>query len=108
MDLDISDIERLWWKSLFYSLSSLEDTLGRIDDFLSFERVFIEGDLVCLVKDEPSGQTGRVVNVDMVVDVEDIFGTEIRGVHSPLQENPKNAFNYGWGLCNVWAVAWKS
>ncbi|CAH9113761.1 unnamed protein product [Cuscuta europaea] len=112
MDLDISDIERFSESSSSENqdygvkacsiLSSLEDTLGRIDDFLSFERVFIQGDLVCLVQDEPSGQTGRVVNVDMIVDVEDIFGTKIRGVNSKKIQKIRSIMVGDYVVCGPW------
>jgi ubiquitin-conjugating enzyme E2 O len=62
-------------------LSSLEETIGKIDDFLSFERGFIHGDIVCSATD-PSGQTGRVVNVDITVDLESIQGKRIEKVNS--------------------------
>lgn len=62
-------------------LSSLEESIGKIDDFLSFERVFMYGDIVCSEKD-PSGQLGKVVNVEMTVDLENIYGSKIRDVNS--------------------------
>lgn len=62
-------------------LSSLEESIGKIDDFLSFERVFMYGDIVCSEKD-PSGQMGKVVNVEMTVDLENIYGSKIRDVNS--------------------------
>lgn len=39
-------------------LSSLEESIGKIDDFLSFERTFVHGDVVCSVSD-PTGPMGR-------------------------------------------------
>ncbi|KAH0717947.1 hypothetical protein KY285_013978 [Solanum tuberosum] len=62
-------------------LSSLEESIGKIDDFLSFERVFMYGDIVCSEK-EPSGQMGKVVNVEMIVDLESIYGSKIQDVNS--------------------------
>lgn len=62
-------------------LSSLEESIGKIDDFLSFERVFMYGDMVCSEED-PSGQMGKVVNVEMIVDLESIYGSKIRDVNS--------------------------
>ncbi|XP_009605286.1 probable ubiquitin-conjugating enzyme E2 24 [Nicotiana tomentosiformis] len=62
-------------------LSSLEESIGKIDDFLSFERVFMYGDIVCPVND-PSGQMGKVINVEMIVDLENIHGRKIRDVNS--------------------------
>ncbi|KAK1375317.1 putative ubiquitin-conjugating enzyme E2 24 [Heracleum sosnowskyi] len=62
-------------------LSSLEETMGKIDDFLSFERGFVHGDIVCSV-DDPSGQMGKVINVKMIVDLENVYGTKTRHVDS--------------------------
>ncbi|XP_020105815.1 probable ubiquitin-conjugating enzyme E2 24 [Ananas comosus] len=62
-------------------LSSLDESIGKINDFLAFERVFALGDIVCLVND-PSGQLGRVVDVDMVVDLETTAGDSIKDVNS--------------------------
>ncbi|XP_074329137.1 putative ubiquitin-conjugating enzyme E2 24 isoform X3 [Apium graveolens] len=62
-------------------LSSLEETIGKIDDFLSFERGFVRGDIVCSVED-PSGQMGKVINVKMIVDLENVYGTKTRHVDS--------------------------
>ncbi|URE40361.1 hypothetical protein MUK42_18200, partial [Musa troglodytarum] len=50
-------------------LSSPDESIGKIDDFLSFERGFVNGDVVCSVTD-PSGQLGRVMDVVMVVELE--------------------------------------
>ncbi|KAJ8761638.1 hypothetical protein K2173_004414 [Erythroxylum novogranatense] len=62
-------------------LTGLEETIGKIDDLLSFEREFIRGDFVCSVTD-PSGQMGRVVNVKMIVDLENLHGKIIKNVDS--------------------------
>ncbi|CAN4078935.1 unnamed protein product [Withania somnifera] len=62
-------------------LSSLEESISKIDDFLSFEREFMYGDIVCSEKD-PSGQMGKVVNVEMTVDLENTYGSKIRYVDS--------------------------
>uniref|UniRef100_A0A166F0P2 UBC core domain-containing protein n=1 Tax=Daucus carota subsp. sativus TaxID=79200 RepID=A0A166F0P2_DAUCS len=62
-------------------LSSLEETIGKIDDFLSFERGFVRGDIVCSVED-PSGQMGKVINVEMIVDLENVYGAKTRHVNS--------------------------
>ncbi|XP_010549319.1 PREDICTED: probable ubiquitin-conjugating enzyme E2 24 [Tarenaya hassleriana] len=59
--------------------SSLEDTIGKIDEFLSFERGFSYGDIVRPIT-EPSGQTGRVININMFVDLESIHGKVIKEV----------------------------
>lgn len=60
-------------------LSSLAESIGKIDNFLSFERGFVHGDIVCSISD-PSGQMGRVVGVEMMVDLETMSGVIIRDV----------------------------
>ncbi|XP_061358652.1 probable ubiquitin-conjugating enzyme E2 24 [Gastrolobium bilobum] len=62
-------------------LSSLEESIGKIDDFLSFEKTFVHGDVVCSLSD-PSGQMGRVTGVDMFVDLENLQGKVLRNVNS--------------------------
>lgn len=59
--------------------STLEETIGKIDDFLSFERGFMHGDIVRLTV-EPSGQTGRVMNINMFVNLESIHGKVVKEV----------------------------
>jgi len=62
-------------------LSSLEESIGKIDDFLSFERTFVNGDVVCSVSD-PTGQMGRVTSVDLFVDLENEKGKLLKNVNS--------------------------
>ncbi|KAB1201055.1 putative ubiquitin-conjugating enzyme E2 24 [Morella rubra] len=62
-------------------LSSLEESIGKIDELLSFERGFLHGDLVSSVTN-PSGQIGRVVGIDMLVDLESTGGKIIKNVNS--------------------------
>ncbi|KAG2625842.1 probable ubiquitin-conjugating enzyme E2 24 isoform X3 [Panicum virgatum] len=62
-------------------LSSLDESIGKIDNFLTFERGFLHGDIVCPVSD-PSGQLGRVVGVEMFVDLETSSGDIIKDVNS--------------------------
>ncbi|XWS18390.1 hypothetical protein CRYUN_Cryun32bG0039400 [Craigia yunnanensis] len=62
-------------------LSSLEESIGKIDDFLSFERGFIHGDIVRSVTD-PCGQMGRVTNINMFVDLENVDGKIIKDINS--------------------------
>lgn len=62
-------------------LSSLQESIGKIDDFLSFDRGFTHGDIVCSVTD-PSGQMGRVININMLVDLENVHGYIIKDVNS--------------------------
>ncbi|CAI9087446.1 OLC1v1021516C1 [Oldenlandia corymbosa var. corymbosa] len=98
MDLDISDFDSFSESSIsedqddvefMYSghacsiLSSLEETIGKIDDFLSFEREFIVGDVVCTAKD-PYAQMGKVVHVDISVDLESIHGRKLHDIDSKI------------------------
>ncbi|KAL6610804.1 hypothetical protein ACP70R_040773 [Stipagrostis hirtigluma subsp. patula] len=62
-------------------LSSLDESIDKIDNFLTFERGFLHGDIVCPVSD-PSGQLGRVVGVAMFVDLETSSGDIIKDVNS--------------------------
>ncbi|CAJ1961680.1 unnamed protein product [Sphenostylis stenocarpa] len=62
-------------------LSSLEESIGKIDDFLSFERAFVHGDVVYASSD-PSGQMGRITNVDVLVDLESVQGKKLKNVNS--------------------------
>ncbi|KAJ6794881.1 putative ubiquitin-conjugating enzyme E2 24 [Iris pallida] len=62
-------------------LSSLDKSIEKIDDFLAFGRVFTHGDVVCSVAN-PSGQLGRVVDVDMAVDLETSSGELIKDRNS--------------------------
>ncbi|KDP20972.1 hypothetical protein JCGZ_21443 [Jatropha curcas] len=76
-----SELDFLYSGQAHCILSSLEESLGKIDDFLSFERGFVHGDIVCSAVD-PSGQMGRVVNVKMSVDLENVNGKIIKDVDS--------------------------
>ncbi|XP_044497166.1 probable ubiquitin-conjugating enzyme E2 24 [Mangifera indica] len=62
-------------------LSRLEESIGKIDDFLSFDRGFIHGDIVCPVTD-PSGQMGRVINIDILLNMENMHGNIMKEVSS--------------------------
>ncbi|GAU47434.1 hypothetical protein TSUD_86380 [Trifolium subterraneum] len=62
-------------------LSSLEESIGKIDDFLSFERTFVNGDVVCSLSD-PSGQMGRVTSCDLFVDLENVKGKILKNINS--------------------------
>ncbi|KAG7638386.1 Ubiquitin-conjugating enzyme/RWD-like [Arabidopsis thaliana x Arabidopsis arenosa] len=59
--------------------SNLEETIGKIDEFLSFERGFMYGDIVRSAT-EPSGQSGRVINIDMFVNLESTHGKIMKEV----------------------------
>lgn len=78
---DQEELEVLYGGQAISLLSNLDETIGKIDDFLSFERAFFHGDVVCLAS-EPSGQMGRITSVDMLVDLEATNGKVIRDVHS--------------------------
>ncbi|KAL2475359.1 putative ubiquitin-conjugating enzyme E2 24 [Abeliophyllum distichum] len=78
---DLDDIESLYGGQACSIFSSLEETIGRIDDFLFFERAFMHGDIVCLASD-PLGQMGKVINVGLTVDLENIDGRKIHNVSS--------------------------
>lgn len=78
---DQEDIDFLYGGQAQSILSSLEESIGRIDDFLSFERTFAYGDVVCSLSD-PSGQMGRVVSVDVLVDLENNQGNVLKNVNS--------------------------
>lgn len=78
---DQDDLEFLYGGQAQSVLSSLEQSIGRIDNFLSFERGFTIGDIVCSALD-PSGQMGKVVDVHMLVDLENISGDVIEDVNS--------------------------
>ena len=68
---DQDEIDFLYGGKAQSILSSLEESIGRIDDFLSFERAFVHGDVVCSLSD-PSGQMGRVTSMDLFVDLESV------------------------------------
>ncbi|PSS24639.1 Ubiquitin-conjugating enzyme E2 24 [Actinidia chinensis var. chinensis] len=78
---ELDEIESFYGGQACNILSSLEETIGKIDDFLSFEKEFIHGDIVCSATD-PSGQMGRVVNVDMFVDLENSHRKIVKDVNS--------------------------
>lgn len=78
---DQEDIESLYGGQASTIFSSLEKSLEKIDDLLLFERGFLHGDIVCLASD-PSGQMGKVFNVDLTVDLENIYGCKIQDVNS--------------------------
>ncbi|XP_010413814.1 PREDICTED: probable ubiquitin-conjugating enzyme E2 24 [Camelina sativa] len=59
--------------------SNLEETIGKIDEFLSFERGFMYGDIVRSTT-EALGQSGRVINIDMFVNLESTHGKIIKEV----------------------------
>ncbi|XP_077252277.1 putative ubiquitin-conjugating enzyme E2 24 isoform X2 [Tasmannia lanceolata] len=78
---DQDDIESIYGGHAQSILSSLEESIGKIDDFLAFEKGFLHGDIVCSAMN-PSGQMGRVLDVDMTVDLETISGKIVKDVNS--------------------------
>ncbi|KAG6383834.1 hypothetical protein SASPL_156397 [Salvia splendens] len=78
---DQEDIEFLYGPQACNIFSSLEESIQKIDDLLMFERGFLNGDVVCLVSD-PLGQMGKVVSVNMIVDLDNMFGTKTQNVDS--------------------------
>ncbi|KAJ3670630.1 hypothetical protein LUZ60_008056 [Juncus effusus] len=63
------------------TLTKIDETLAKIDDFLSFERGFSHGDIVSSVFD-PTGQLGRVIELDMAVNLETLSGEIVNKVNS--------------------------
>ncbi|KHN10005.1 probable ubiquitin-conjugating enzyme E2 24 [Glycine soja] len=78
---DQDEIDFLYGGKAQSILSSLEESIGRIDDFLSFERAFVHGDVVCSLSD-PSGQMGRVTSMDLFVDLESVKGKVLKNLNS--------------------------
>ncbi|MBA0626823.1 hypothetical protein Godav_004416 [Gossypium davidsonii] len=62
-------------------LSSLEESIGKIDEFLSFERGFPHGDIVRSITD-PCGQMGRVTKINMFVNLENVHGKIVKNINS--------------------------
>uniref|UniRef100_A0A7N0TK43 E2 ubiquitin-conjugating enzyme n=1 Tax=Kalanchoe fedtschenkoi TaxID=63787 RepID=A0A7N0TK43_KALFE len=82
-------------------LSSLEQSIGRIDNFLSFERGFTIGDIVCSL-DDPSGQMGKVVDVHMLVELEDVDGEFIKDVNSRKLQKIRSMSCGDLVVCGSW------
>ncbi|KAK9051708.1 hypothetical protein SSX86_028336 [Deinandra increscens subsp. villosa] len=62
-------------------LSNLQESIGKIDDLLLFERRYVHGDIVYSCKDRDS-QMGKVTNVEMVVDLENINEKKLKDISS--------------------------
>ncbi|KAA8519796.1 hypothetical protein F0562_014114 [Nyssa sinensis] len=86
---DQDDNEFIYGGKACSILSSLEETIGKIDDFLLFERGFKHGDIVCSITD-PSGLMGRVVDIDMSVSLENVHGKKIEDVNSKKLQNMRS------------------
>ncbi|CAL1372779.1 unnamed protein product [Linum trigynum] len=78
---DMEELEFGYGGQAHSILSCLDESIGKIDDFLSSEHGFVCGDIVSSVTDK-SGQTGRVVNVTMLVDLESLYGRVIKNMDS--------------------------
>uniref|UniRef100_A0A2N9I682 UBC core domain-containing protein n=1 Tax=Fagus sylvatica TaxID=28930 RepID=A0A2N9I682_FAGSY len=98
---DQEETEYLYGGQARSILSSLEESIEKIDDFLSFERGFIHGDLVCSVTD-PSGQMGRVVGVDMLVDLESVHGKIMKDVNSKNLSKIRSISVGDYVVCGPW------
>lgn len=82
-------------------LSSLDESIEKIDDFLAFGRRFTHGDIVHSVT-SPSGQMGRVVGVDTIVDLETSTGELIKDINS---KNLLRLLSFASGdyvICGPW------
>lgn len=78
---DQEDDEFMYGGQASCILSNLQETIGKIDDFLLFERRYIHGDIVCLLED-PYSQMGRVTNVETVVDLENLNEKKLKNIDS--------------------------
>lgn len=82
-------------------LSSLEESIGKIDDFLSFERVFMHGEMVCSVTD-PAGQMGRVISIDKLVDLENANGQIVKNINSKNLSKIRSISIGDYVVCGAW------
>ncbi|PIN19329.1 Ubiquitin--protein ligase [Handroanthus impetiginosus] len=98
---DMEDIESLYGGQACTIFSSLEETILKIDDFLLFERGFLHGDIVCLLSD-PTGQMGKVVHVDMTVDLENVYGCKIQNVSSKDLHKVRSVLVGDYVVCGAW------
>ncbi|KAG9448098.1 hypothetical protein H6P81_014226 [Aristolochia fimbriata] len=95
------DMESMYGGHAQSILSSLEESIGKIDDFLSFEGGFLPGDIVCSVE-HPSGQMGRVVDLDMIVDLEAVSGALIKAVNSKRLLKFRAFASGDYVVCGQW------
>ncbi|KAL5576748.1 hypothetical protein UlMin_018447 [Ulmus minor] len=98
---DQEEIDFLYGGQAQSIFSSLEQSIEKIDDFLSFERGFMHGDMVFSVKD-PSGQMGRVVGIDMLVDLENVHGKIIKDVNSKNLSKIRSISGGDYVVCGSW------
>lgn len=80
-DSDDQDSESAFGGNAQSIFSGLDESIEKIDDFLVYERGFVHGDIVRSIAD-PSAQLGRVMDVDMIVDLQTHFGDLIKDVNS--------------------------
>ncbi|KAK9150120.1 hypothetical protein Syun_008429 [Stephania yunnanensis] len=97
----LDDIDSMYDGKAQTLLSNLERSIGKIDDFLSFERGLIHGDIVCSVND-PSGQLGQVVDVDMVVDLETVNGETLKEINSKKLLKIRSLVVGDYVVCGPW------
>lgn len=98
---DQEEIDFLYGGQARSILSSLEQSIEKIDDFLSFERGFMHGDMVFSVTD-PSGQMGRVVGVEMLVDLENVHGKIVKDVNSKNLSKIRSFSVGDYVVCGPW------
>ncbi|PKA48752.1 putative ubiquitin-conjugating enzyme E2 24 [Apostasia shenzhenica] len=82
-------------------LSSLDESIGKIDDFLAYDRGFVPGDIVSSISN-PSGQLGRVVDIDMTVDLETYSGYPIKDINSKKLLRMKSFVPGDYVICGPW------
>ncbi|GAB4826958.1 hypothetical protein Ancab_033838 [Ancistrocladus abbreviatus] len=78
---DLDDIFSTYSGKAQSILSSLDSSIGKIDDFLSFERSFVPGDIVCSTGD-PSRQMGLIADTNVFVHLENVFGKVIKDINT--------------------------
>ncbi|XP_076951510.1 putative ubiquitin-conjugating enzyme E2 24 [Bidens hawaiensis] len=78
---DHEDDEFMYTGQATSILSNLQETIGKIDDFLLFERRYVHGDIVYSLKNRNS-QMGKVTNVEIVVDLENINEKKLKDISS--------------------------
>ncbi|KAI3765031.1 hypothetical protein L2E82_15052 [Cichorium intybus] len=61
-------------------LSNLQETIGKIDDLLLFERRYVHGDIVSSLNDH--SQMGKVTNFEMIVDLENLNEKKLKNINS--------------------------
>ncbi|KZV37150.1 hypothetical protein F511_15070 [Dorcoceras hygrometricum] len=98
---DQDDLESLFGGQARSIFSSLEETIEKIDDFLMFEPRYLHGDIVCMASD-PSGQMGKVINLDMIVDLESICGSKIQNISCEKLQKIRQTSVNDFVVCGMW------